>query len=372
MLQDSTLFRLSSFDGSLVVDDTEHKALIQKARRCTARLAAQAVPWLPCPPATPAQQPSQGPSLCPAQAHREKTLSFGFSAGGCLFSYYVGVAAALQDAGVLTGAQPIGPAGARGRAAFQAAALQAASAAPRRAAPRLLPARPPTSEPPSFGAEETKIGGASAGSLIAACIKSGMPMDQACRVEWGGVVGGGLCGLQERYDHHGPGRPPPLQYLQYLLPAAPPAAPVPGAAAAAGRPPLRAGAAPSPAATPQVVESCARLMHDCRVNGTMHRRGGAGRGGRSRDGTAHARARHHLPTRPAHAPVLPPKRLGPLLEALLEESLPEDAHLRCRDRAYVSPPARPPPCHCYCSVTATAAVAHERCCRRPPPPPRWL
>lgn len=78
-------------DGTLVVSDAEHKELVQKAAA-------------------------------------EKNLSFGFSAGGCLFPMYIGVAGALQDAGLLT--------------------------------------------------EETKLGGASAGSLIAACIKSGMSLDE--------------------------------------------------------------------------------------------------------------------------------------------------------------------------------------------------
>ena len=110
------------------------------------------------------------------QAARDKTLSFGFSAGGLLFPYYIGVAGALQDAGLLT--------------------------------------------------DDTKLGGASAGSLIAACIKAGMPLDD-------------------------------------------------------------------------VTEQCLRLMHDCRVHGT--------RG-----------------------------RLGPVLEAFLEDHLPEDAHERCREKAYVA------------------------------------
>ena len=62
------------------------------------------------------------------QAVKENNLSFGFSAGGLLFPFYCGVSSALQDAGLLT--------------------------------------------------TETKLGGASAGSLIAACIHSGMSMDR--------------------------------------------------------------------------------------------------------------------------------------------------------------------------------------------------
>lgn len=62
------------------------------------------------------------------KAVRDGNLSFGFSAGGCLFPYYIGVAGALIDGGVLT--------------------------------------------------DRVKVGGASAGSLLAACLKSGMPLDQ--------------------------------------------------------------------------------------------------------------------------------------------------------------------------------------------------
>ena len=110
------------------------------------------------------------------QAAKEKNLSFGFSAGGMLFPYYCGVASSLADGGLLTTATP--------------------------------------------------LAGASAGSLIAACIKSGMPFDE-------------------------------------------------------------------------IIEHCLRLMHDCRVNGT--------RG-----------------------------RLGPVLETFLEKHLPEDAHEKCKDKAYVA------------------------------------
>ncbi|MEW5306537.1 MAG: hypothetical protein WDW36_008994 [Sanguina aurantia] len=71
-----------------------------------------AVPSLPSPPAPPSHLAPYG---------------FSFSAGGLLFSYYIGIAAGLRDAGVL------------------------------------LP--------------ETPVAGASAGSLIAACCKSGLPTD---------------------------------------------------------------------------------------------------------------------------------------------------------------------------------------------------
>jgi hypothetical protein len=110
------------------------------------------------------------------QAALSNNLSFGFSAGGMLFPYYCGVSSALADGGLLTA--------------------------------------------------DTKLGGASAGSLIAACIKSGMPFDE-------------------------------------------------------------------------IIEHCLRLMHDCRIHGT--------RG-----------------------------RLGPVLETFLQEHLPEDAHDRCKDKAYVA------------------------------------
>lgn len=81
----------SRLGGTLVVSDAEHKDIVQRA-------------------------------------HQEGTLSFGFSAGGTLFPYYIGVSGALQDGGVLT--------------------------------------------------EHTKVAGASAGSLIAAVVKSGMPVDE--------------------------------------------------------------------------------------------------------------------------------------------------------------------------------------------------
>lgn len=110
------------------------------------------------------------------QAALSNNLSFGFSAGGMLFPYYCGVSSALADGGLLTA--------------------------------------------------DTRLGGASAGSLIAACIKSGMPFDE-------------------------------------------------------------------------IIEHCLRLMHDCRTNGT--------RG-----------------------------RLGPVLEKFLTKYLPEDAHDRCKDKAYIA------------------------------------
>lgn len=66
------------------------------------------------------------------RAAKEGTLSFGFSAGGCLFPYYIGVAGSLSDAGLLT--------------------------------------------------DKVKLGGASAGSLLAAAVKSGMSYDRI--TEW--------------------------------------------------------------------------------------------------------------------------------------------------------------------------------------------
>jgi len=82
---------LKDLAGTLIVSDAEHKQLVQ-------------------------------------EAHKQGTLSFGFSAGGCLFPYFIGVASALRDANVLT--------------------------------------------------NTTQLAGASAGSLVSACIKSGMSVDQ--------------------------------------------------------------------------------------------------------------------------------------------------------------------------------------------------
>lgn len=62
-----------------------------------------------------------------AIAFQNNSLSFGFSAGGLLFSYYIGVVFGLHDLGVIT--------------------------------------------------RDTQIGGSSAGSLIAACYHSGLPQD---------------------------------------------------------------------------------------------------------------------------------------------------------------------------------------------------
>jgi Patatin-like phospholipase len=67
-------------------------------------------------------------TACVRSAFLAGSLAFGFSAGGLLFPYYLGVAEALQDAGVLR--------------------------------------------------EETPVAGASAGSLIAACLKSGLPLHE--------------------------------------------------------------------------------------------------------------------------------------------------------------------------------------------------
>lgn len=95
------------------------------------------------------------------QAAREGNLSFGFSAGGCLFPYYVGVAGAMIDGGVLTGACP------------------AASCRPPLCPPPIIKLSAALSPccPRCVSAEQVKVGGASAGSLLAACLKSGMPLD---------------------------------------------------------------------------------------------------------------------------------------------------------------------------------------------------
>lgn len=59
------------------------------------------------PPAPSCGRPVIGLPVIPhpacLQAVREGNLSFGFSAGGCLFPYYIGCAGALIDGGVLTG-----------------------------------------------------------------------------------------------------------------------------------------------------------------------------------------------------------------------------------------------------------------------------
>ena len=108
----------SQMGGTLLVDDATHKAEVQ-------------------------------------QAARDGTLSFGFSAGGCLFPYFIGSAGAMMDAGVLTGA--------RRRPCLPACCTRLPSLDPPRAA--------------CCRADSVQLGGASAGSLLAATIKSGMPLD---------------------------------------------------------------------------------------------------------------------------------------------------------------------------------------------------
>jgi hypothetical protein len=60
-------FMNQTLGGTLVVDDVDHRGLVQAAAK-------------------------------------EGNLSFGFSAGGCLFPYFIGVVTALLDAGLVTGA----------------------------------------------------------------------------------------------------------------------------------------------------------------------------------------------------------------------------------------------------------------------------
>lgn len=111
-----------------------------------------------------------------AAVGKDESIRFGFSAGGLLFPFYIGVCNGLMKAGYMS--------------------------------------------------ERTRLAGASAGSLIAACVNSGLSMDV-------------------------------------------------------------------------VLSKCQALMEDCRVHGT--------RG-----------------------------RLGIVLEKFLQDTLPEDAHLRCNDRTYVA------------------------------------
>lgn len=76
----------------------------------------------------PNEEVSEGDGQHPAAAaFLNDSLSFGFSAGGLLFSYYIGVVFGLHDLGVIT--------------------------------------------------RDTRLGGASAGSLIAACYHSGLPQE---------------------------------------------------------------------------------------------------------------------------------------------------------------------------------------------------
>lgn len=91
VLRSAQQFRLKDLGGSLMIDDAEHATTVRKAAQ-------------------------------------DGTLSFGFSAGGCLFPYFIGVSGSLIDKGVLK--------------------------------------------------DETPIAGSSAGALVAATIKSGMPLDQ--------------------------------------------------------------------------------------------------------------------------------------------------------------------------------------------------
>ena len=123
-----------------------------------------------------------------------------------------------------------------------------------------------------------KVGGASAGSLLAACLKSGLPLDD-------------------------------------------------------------------------VVEQNLRLMSEFRRGGTRGRMGVCGcgqcQGGVGGAGCRQRRAgmgvvgKHQARLDPAlNAPsAAAPAPLQTVLRSFLDASLPEDAHERCRDRAYVSPPA---------------------------------
>lgn len=80
--------------GTLVVDDASHKEEVQQVRTES---------WASVGERRRCRDMRTLCSRLPAQAVRAGTLSFGFSAGGCLFPYYIGCAGALIDGGVLTG-----------------------------------------------------------------------------------------------------------------------------------------------------------------------------------------------------------------------------------------------------------------------------
>lgn len=54
-------------------------------------------------PKESSQQNLQPPRLSVREARQQETLGFGFSAGGLLFPYYIGVTETLTELGVLTG-----------------------------------------------------------------------------------------------------------------------------------------------------------------------------------------------------------------------------------------------------------------------------
>ena len=56
------------------------------------------------PPREPSQQPLKPPELSVRQAVQQGSIGFGFSAGGMLFPYYIGVTQSLTDLQVLTSA----------------------------------------------------------------------------------------------------------------------------------------------------------------------------------------------------------------------------------------------------------------------------
>ena len=99
-----------SLGGTLIVDNASHKEDVQKVGSLAACLLCNLPRLLVCSCSQPRVRPpfSDSPTaatrpLARLQAMREGTLSFGFSAGGCLFPYYIGCAGALMDAGILTG-----------------------------------------------------------------------------------------------------------------------------------------------------------------------------------------------------------------------------------------------------------------------------
>ena len=101
---------------------------------------------------TPREKPPPPPKQAIQDAVRSKTIGFGFSAGGMLFPYYLGVLEALTELDIVTGEQHLAAAGCR-----------------------LLCSRPHASR--RVCADETPLGGASAGSLLVACHHVGLPIE---------------------------------------------------------------------------------------------------------------------------------------------------------------------------------------------------
>lgn len=94
-------------------------------------------------------------------------------AGGCLFPYYIGVSGALRDGQILTGAQSRRAEG----KAVSLLRLLGGYALPTRLAMSPWPPSLRAPRPVPHRAANTKVGGSSAGSLLAVCLTSGMRLD---------------------------------------------------------------------------------------------------------------------------------------------------------------------------------------------------